>query len=137
MGDLEAVLLSWNLSPFVRVAIENAAWEMQARAQAMSLRALFGLPERPVSTGLAIGLYPTLAELHEALERHHLRNYSRLKIKIKRGQDIDLVKAVRQWCGDIPMFVDANADYLEGDIEVLRELDKYGLMMMEQPLPAR
>jgi O-succinylbenzoate synthase len=135
MGDLEAALLSLNLSPFVRVAIETAAWEMYARAHALSLRALFGLPERPVATGLAIGLYPTLSELHQALERYCVREYSRLKIKIKRGHDVNLVKAVREWYGDIPLFVDANADYREEDLVELRELDRYGLMMIEQPFP--
>jgi O-succinylbenzoate synthase len=133
MQELEAELLSWCLSPFVRVAIQNAAWEMLARAANQSLRALFGLPDKPVQTGLAVGLYPTLDELHAALERYGVLDYSRLKIKIKRGHDVALVKAVRQWYGDFPLFVDANADYSQEHIEIFRELDQYNLMMFEQP----
>ena len=56
MQELEATLLDWGLSPFVRVAIETAAWEMLARASNQSLRSLFGLPDRPVQSGLAVGL---------------------------------------------------------------------------------
>lgn len=135
IGDLEAELLAACLSPFVRVAIETAAWEMLARERGQSLRALFGFEDNPVETGLAIGLYPTLDELHAALERYEVRCYRRLKIKIKRGQDIDLVRAVRSWYGDIPLFVDANADYRADDIDRLRALDSFDLMMIEQPFP--
>jgi len=36
--------------------------------------------------------------------------------------------------GDFPLFVDANADYSLADSDVFRELDRYRLMMFEQPL---
>jgi O-succinylbenzoate synthase len=133
MGDLEANLLGLNLSPFVRVAVETAVWEMLARAAGVSLRDYFGLSKFPVPTGLAVGLYPTLDELHNALKRYRVGDYSRLKIKIKRGYDVELVEAVRQWYGNIRLFVDANADYSEDDIDTFKELDTYDLMMFEQP----
>jgi O-succinylbenzoate synthase len=133
MAELEAYLLGKGLSPFVRVAVENAAWEMLARAQGISLCELFGLTEKDAPTGLAVGLYATLEDLKSALERYSPRAYKRLKIKIKRGQDIELVRAVRQWYGDIALFVDANADYSEADIPIFQELDRYDLMMFEQP----
>jgi O-succinylbenzoate synthase len=60
-------------------------------------------------------------------------DYRRLKIKIKHQHDLHLVHSVRQWYGDIPLFVDANADYSIKDIEVFRKLDSYNLMMFEQP----
>jgi O-succinylbenzoate synthase len=135
IAELNAELRAAELSPFVRVAVETAAWEMLARERSQSLRSLFGLVDAPVATGLAIGLYPTLEELHDALERYEVRRYRRLKIKIKRGQDIELVRAVRSWYGDIPLFVDANADYGYDDITLLRELDPFQLMMIEQPFP--
>jgi o-succinylbenzoate synthase len=133
MRDLESALLESNMSPFVRVAIETAAWEMLARTNDVSLRALFGLPDKAVRTGLAIGLYETLEQLHDALKRYGVMDYSRLKIKIKRGQDIALVEAVRKWYGNIPLFVDANADYSADDLRIFKELDAYDLMMFEQP----
>lgn len=133
MHELEATLLSWHLSPFVRVAVETAAWEMLAREGNQSLRALFGLPQAPASSGLAVGLYDTLDGLRAAIERFQVHHYSRLKIKIKQGQDIALVKAVRQWYGDIPLFVDANADYTHEHLPIFRKLDDFNLMMFEQP----
>lgn len=133
MGELESLLLSWKISPFVRIAVEGAAWELLARAQNISLRELFGLEDRPVLTGLAVGLYPSLPELKAALERYGVEDYARLKIKIKRGHDVELVKAVREWYGEIPLFVDANADYTEDTIAPLFALDAFRLMMIEQP----
>lgn len=136
MLALESALAEWTSSRFVRVAIETAAWELLARRAGLSLRAFFGIQDRPVPGGLAVGLYNTDEELHSALERYRVRDYRRLKIKIKRGHDVRLVRAVREWYGDIPLYVDANADYSIDDLEVFRELDNYNLMMFEQPFTA-
>ncbi|MES2390323.1 MAG: o-succinylbenzoate synthase [Acidobacteriota bacterium] len=133
MGSLEAALAERVESRFVRVAIETAAWEMLARHAGQSLRQLFGFSCEPVACGLAVGLYDSMQELHAALERLHPRDYQRLKLKIKRGHDLDIVQAVREWYGDIPLFVDANADYTAANLDVFRALDRYGLMMFEQP----
>jgi o-succinylbenzoate synthase len=133
MDDLETALAGWTASRFVRVAIETAAWELLARRAGQSLREFFGLADRPVASGLAVGLYATLDELRAALERYRARDYRRLKIKIKRGHDVELVQSVREWYGGIPLFVDANADYTQADLDVFRELDGQGLMMFEQP----
>lgn len=133
MASLETALREGQLSPFVRIAVESAAWEMLARERNLSLHALFGLEPTEIPSGLAVGLYATLGELKAALARYAPRDYARLKIKIKRGHDIALVRAVREWYGDIPLFVDANADYTRADIGIFRELDQFGLMMFEQP----
>ncbi len=133
MRDLELSLLAADMSPFARVAIETAAWEIIARKRGCSLRELFNLPQQPIESGLALGLYASLEELRQKLQLFEVGSYRRLKIKIKRGQDISLVRAVREWYGDIPLFVDANGDYTRDDLGTLRELDHYGLMMIEQP----
>lgn len=134
MLALEEELAEATPSRFVRVAIETAAWEMLARAAGVPLRTYLGLSETAVRSGLAIGLYDTERELVAAIDRYGYRDYGRLKIKIKRSQDVSLVRAVRKHVGDFPLFVDANADYSLADVDVFRELDHYGLMMFEQPL---
>jgi O-succinylbenzoate synthase len=134
MAELEQFLAESTVNRFVRVAVETAAWEIVARRRGVSLRQLFGLPDRPIPSGLAIGLYETEDELGAAIERYEARQYKRLKIKIKRGQDVTLVRRVRQALGDFPLFVDANADYGRQDFAVFQELDAWNLMMFEQPL---
>ncbi|MCL5005694.1 MAG: o-succinylbenzoate synthase [Acidobacteria bacterium] len=131
---LNACLDQLSSNRFARTAIETACWELLARRQGVSLRELFRFPNRPIASGLAVGLYATEAELISAIHRYWADGYQRLKIKIKRGQDISLVQAVRHEFGDIPLFVDANADYSRDDFKVFQALDDYGLTMFEQPL---
>lgn len=133
MLALEEALAGLTSSRFVRVAIETAAWEMLARQAGKSLRQFFGLSDLPVPSGLAVGLYDNETELHAALSRLRPKDYQRLKIKIKHDHDLRLVQAVRTWYGDIPLFVDANADYSLADLNIFRAMDAYDLMMLEQP----
>lgn len=137
MLDLEAELQRLSSSRFVRVAVENAAWEWIARQRGMSLRRLFGLPHVAIPSGLAVGLYETADELKKALLRYQPEQYKRLKLKIKRGQDIAVVEAGRSVVGDFPLFVDANADYTVDDLETFTALDQQQLMMFEQPMASR
>lgn len=133
MLALEQWLLATGAGAFSRVAVETAAWELLARERGLSVRGLFGIPDRPIPSGLAVGLYATDEELTAALERLRPRDYRRLKIKIQRGHDVRLVRLVRELLGDFPLFVDANADYGPADFAVFRELEAFGLMMYEQP----
>lgn len=137
LGAVEAEVARLTGSRFVRVAVETAAWELAARKRGVALRQLFGIANREIPSGLAIGLYNELEELRQAIERHRFGDYHRLKVKIKRGQDVEVVAKVREWVGDFPLFVDANADYAPEEIAVFEELERYRLMMYEQPMAKR
>ena len=58
----------------------------------------------------------------------------RIKIKIKPGRDIADTAAVRDAFGDIPLQVDANSAYTLADADTLAELDRFDLLLIEQPL---
>jgi o-succinylbenzoate synthase len=133
MEDLNENLSTLTSNCFARVAVETAAWEMVARSRGVSVRELLGISARAIPSGLAVGLYDSTPELLAAIERLRPEQYRRLKIKIKRGHDVGLVQAVREKYGTIPLFVDANADYTLADLPVFQELDRFGLMMFEQP----
>jgi O-succinylbenzoate synthase len=62
------------------------------------------------------------------------KKYQRVKMKIKKGQDVEWVRAVRDRFPALPLMVDANGDYSLADIDHLKRLDDFGLMMIEQPL---
>jgi len=122
---------------FAFAGIETALWDLEAKLDCVSLAAALGATRAEVESGLAVGLYDTIEQMLAAIYRHLPHGYRRLKIKIKRGQDVELVRAVRaEFGGDLPLFVDANACYDLGDIEVFRALDQFGLMMFEQPFAA-
>lgn len=60
--------------------------------------------------------------------------YKRIKVKIKPGKDIELIRTIRQAFPAIPLMADANSAYTLDDIDRLKELDQFNLMMIEQPL---
>jgi len=120
--------------PFAKAALEGAVWDLRAQELSKPLWGMLGGAQRPISSGAALGLMPTLAELLERVERFLAEGYRRIKIKIAPGHDVELVRAIRGRFGGIPLMVDANAAYRLEDAEVFERLDEFGLMMIEQPL---
>lgn len=122
-------------SNFAKVGIETALWDIAARAQKKPLHELLGGTRPQVESGLAVGLYDNVDDLLRTIERYLPDGYKRVKIKIERGRDVELVRAVRKTFGEIPLFVDANGAYDLTDLKTFQELDQFGLMMFEQPFP--
>jgi o-succinylbenzoate synthase len=121
-------------NPFARCGVETAFWDLEARWRNVPLHVLLGSSHRAVASGLAVGITPTLADLVATVERYMTEGYLRLKIKIQPGWDVKPLEEMRRVFGDIPLMVDANCAYDRGDIDHLAGLDRFGLMMIEQPL---
>ena len=121
-----------------KAAVEMAAWDLYARQQGEPLaRVLGGSPARIASgivSGVSIGIQDSLDELAERVAVELAAGYRRVKIKIKPGWDVEAVDTVRRRFGAIPLMVDANAAYHLDDAAHLAELDRFELMMIEQPL---
>jgi O-succinylbenzoate synthase len=117
-----------------KAALEMAVWELHARREGASLARVLGGEKRVIDSGVSIGLQADEATLLRKVETELEAGYRRIKIKIKPGRDRGLVRAVRDRFGSIPLMVDANSAYTLDDIAVLRALDEFGLMMIEQPL---
>jgi O-succinylbenzoate synthase len=117
-----------------KAAIETAVWDLEARRRDMPLWRLLGGSRRAIPCGVSIGLQPTTDALLAKIERELAAGYQRIKIKIKPGHDVDLVRAVRERYSDILLMADANSAYTLGDFGILKELDAFDLMMIEQPL---
>ena len=60
--------------------------------------------------------------------------YKRIKVKIKPGYDVDVLRELRKNFPDVPLMADANSAYTLEDIELLKQLDEFNLTMIEQPL---
>ncbi len=120
--------------PFAKAGIEGAVWDYWANLTGVPLYQMFGGSRRPVPSGVAIGLMPTIEELLNRVDTFLRQGYRRIKIKIMPGHDVELVQAVRKRFGDIPLMVDANSAYCLEDAAIFEEMDGYGLMMFEQPL---
>jgi len=119
---------------FAWAGLEGAWWDLRAQAEDKAFTQLLGVKPAPIPSGLAVGIYPTIADLLQACSRYLPAGYKRLKIKIQPGWDVEPLRAIRRVYGDFPLMVDANAAYTEKDIPHLQRLDEFGLLMIEQPL---
>ncbi|HZM91376.1 MAG TPA: o-succinylbenzoate synthase [Blastocatellia bacterium] len=117
-------------------SIETAIWDLEARLAGKPLWQYIGGSRQEVACGVSIGLQADAGALIDKVAREVQAGYQRIKIKIKPGQDISLVEAVRSRFPDIRLTVDANSAYSLADIGLLKHLDEYKLMMIEQPLAA-
>jgi O-succinylbenzoate synthase len=117
-----------------KAALEMAVWELWARREAVPLWRLLGGRGGRIASGVSIGLQDGEAALVGRVEAELAAGYRRIKIKIKPGRDLALVRAIRARFGAVPLMVDANSAYSLADAPLLRELDAFALMMVEQPL---
>lgn len=115
-------------------AVEAAIWDLEARIADVPLWKHIGGTVDEIACGVSIGLQESHDMLLEKVAREVESGYQRIKIKIKPGKDIELVQAVRERMPAIKLMVDANSAYTLADIDLLKQLDKYNLMMIEQPL---
>ncbi len=88
-----------------------------------------------VDCGVSVGIHDNVPALLKTVGDYLEQGYRRIKLKIKPGWDLEPVQAVREKFGDVPLQVDANTAYAESDAAHLAELDRFGLLLIEQPLP--
>jgi O-succinylbenzoate synthase len=117
-----------------KAALEMAAWDAYARLEQRPLCDVLGGSRRPIASGVSIGIHPSVDALIARIERELAAGYQRVKIKIKPGWDVGPAQAVREHFGNILLMVDANAAYTLDDAPALAALDRFDLMMIEQPL---
>jgi o-succinylbenzoate synthase len=113
--------------------LEFACWDCFGRAEGKSIASLLGGTRSEIPVGVSMGIYPTVDILIEKITRYIETGYNRIKLKIKPGWDIDVVAAVRERWPDIWLQVDANNVYTLDDIDHLKQLDAFDLLLIEQP----
>ncbi len=118
-----------------RASIEMAAWDVEAHRQNISLSQLLGGTRDKVATGISIGIQDSPEILVEKVGRYIEEGYKKIKVKIKPGYDLQYVAAVYEAYGArASMMVDANNAYTLDDMDTLKQLDAFDLLMIEQPL---
>ena len=117
-----------------KAALEAAVWDAEARQKGVSLAKLLGGTREEIACGVSIGIQASLDELAAAVQKELAAGYQRIKIKIKPGKDLDPVRRLRQDFPRIKLMVDANSAYTLEDWPMLKQLEGFYLMMIEQPL---
>src|SRR5438477_1923856 len=132
--DLSARFASFRGHNMAKAGLELAFVDLLARAREQSPSQLIGGTRACVPVGVSLGIQPTLDQLLDRVERYLTWGYQRVKLKIKPGWDVEVVREVRRRHPNILLSVDANCAYTIGDEKHLRVLDDFDLLMIEQPL---
>lgn len=137
---IESAAKVWSLMKKVRgnrmakAAIETAVWDLEAKNAGVPLWKHLGGTNREIACGVSIGIQDSVEQLLEKIQVEIDAGYQRIKIKIAPSWDYDVIKRVRERFGGIKLMGDANSAYTLGDIDLLKSLDEFDLMMLEQPL---
>lgn len=120
---------------FAKAGVDMACWALWAQAREISLAEALGGTREHVVAGVSLGIEPTMQALLDHVAMHVDSGYPRVKLKIAPGFDVAAVRAVREAFPNLDLYVDANGAYTEQPehLRTLRELDEFGLLMIEQP----
>src|SRR6202140_737899 len=117
-----------------KAAIENAAWDAEARQKQQPLWKLLGGTTREIQCGVSIGIQDSVEQLLDKIQIELAAGYRRIKVKVKPGWDVNVLEKIRARWADITLSCDANSAYTLDQVEHLRSFDQFNLLMIEQPL---
>lgn len=134
LGELDSRFSHVRGNRMAKATFENALVDLVAKAKGVPLHELLGGPRKRIPSGISLGIQETPADLVREVEAAVAKGYHRVKVKVKKGKDVEYVAAVRDRFPDVPLMADANGDYRLEDAGHLALLDAFGLTMIEQPL---
>ncbi len=117
-----------------KAGIEMALWDLYAKELNMPLSTILGGVKHRIDCGVNLEVKSNINELLREISYYLDQGYKRVKIKIKPGWDVDIVRRVKREYPDIPLQVDASAAYTLSDYTVFKRLDECNLEIIEQPL---
>lgn len=117
-----------------KAGLENAFWDIEAQQKNISLSALLGGTQTRIPCGVSLGIQEDTGKLLNKINVELAAGYQRIKIKIEPGLDVHVIAEVRKHFPAITLSVDANSAYTLQDVSLLESLDKFNLLMIEQPL---
>ncbi|GAB6148668.1 o-succinylbenzoate synthase [Stetteria hydrogenophila] len=117
-----------------KAGLEMAVWDLEARLAGKPLWRYIGGVRGRIESGVSVGIQRSVEELVRVVGRYLEQGYRRVKVKIKPGWDVEPLEALRREYPDTPLQADANAAYTLRDALHLKRLDRFNLLMLEQPL---
>jgi len=117
-----------------KACVEDAVWDLYGQINNVSLKELVEGEKDTIPAGISLGIQKDFNTLLSKISQAVENKYKRVKIKIEPGWDVEIVKQIRDHYPELLLMVDANSAYRIKDKEIFLALDKYNLMMIEQPL---
>jgi O-succinylbenzoate synthase len=118
---------------FAKSGVEAALWDIEAQRAGKPLWQFWGGERTSFPVGVSIG-GTNVDDVLARAEKAAGLGYSRLKVKIWPGFDLEVTEALRKAYPSIRLQVDANSAYDLNTWHALKALDDYDLLLIEQPL---
>lgn len=116
-----------------KASIEMLLWDYHSKIEEKPLYQYIGKSRGYALVGISIGMDET-NRMIKAIDESLKKGYKRIKVKIEKGKEEKILSEVRERFPEIPLSADANSCYSVKDFEILKNLDKYNLLYIEQPL---
>lgn len=134
-ADVSTVLAPIRRNYMAIGAIETAVWDLFGRIEGRSVSSMLGGTRKEIEVGVSIGIQKSIPDMLKLVADFMEQGYRKIKVKIKPGTDVDVIAAIRKEFGpSVPLMADANSAYTLDDLPRLKQLDEFGLIMIEQPL---
>lgn len=117
-----------------KATLETACWDLEAKRLSVPLWRHLGGVQNAIPCGVSIGIQESIETLIEKISKEIKAGYQRIKVKIKPGWDLEVLRDIRAQYPKINLMADANSAYTLSDLPLFRKMDELRLMMIEQPL---
>lgn len=133
-NDLNQRLNVFKGNPFAKAAIEMCWWALNSVITQTPLHRLLGGETREVSAGADFGIQDTIDMLMGKIQQAVDADFPRIKLKVARGWDLEMLQAIRATFPKTTFHIDCNSGYTLDDLPMFKAIDKLGLAFIEQPL---
>ncbi|MGM7636307.1 o-succinylbenzoate synthase [Bacillus sp. Hm123] len=120
-------------NPMAKAGVETAIWDLYSKRQGQLLATSLGGVRNEIRAG-AVAAGSSMIETLQRIDKLVTQGYERIKVKISPQNDRELLRSIRREFPTIPLMADANSAYSLQDIERLKALNEFQLLMIEQPL---
>ncbi len=119
---------------FAKAAIDLAFWDLLAKERGEPLWNTLGGTKRVVEVGADFGVMESIDLLLKTIDEAVREGFKRVKLKFRPGWELEMVAAVRAAFPKLTIHIDCNSAYSLDDVPMFKQLDRYELAMIEQPL---
>src|SRR5699024_11449621 len=100
--ELQDYFQMFKRNNLAKSAIEGAIWDLYAKKQNKSLAACLGGVHDSIEVGVSLGIEENTNDLLASIQNKVQEGYKRIKVKIRPGTDLTVLKEIRKQFPSIP-----------------------------------
>jgi O-succinylbenzoate synthase len=132
--ELQQQLAIFKGNPFAKAVLDTAWWSLDSNRRGTPLHTALGATRNEVPVGADFGIMDSIDDLLALVGQAIDEGFGRVKLKFRPGWDIPLLDAVRKQHPSHTIHIDCNSGYRLSDLDLFRQIDRFELAMIEQPL---